>query len=152
MIGGGQDEAAARARPGPNTAVRWIPWVPAAELPALVAGHDVCLGIFGTGDKALRVVPNKVFQGAAPAVPSSPRLAQRRALGSAAILVPPGDAEELAAPCSGWQATALSWPGCAGRRGLAAEFAPERIVAPLLGGSSRAAPPPLPPLAQRSPS
>ena len=39
--------------------------MPAADLPALVAGHDVCLGIFGTGDKALRVVPNKVFQGAA---------------------------------------------------------------------------------------
>ena len=49
--------------------------------PALVAEHDVCLGIFGTGPKALRVVPNKVFQGAAAgcAVVTSDTAPQRRA-------------------------------------------------------------------------
>ena len=73
--------------------------MPAADLPALVAGHDVCLGIFGTGDKALRVVPNKVFQGAAAgcAIVTSDTAPQRRALGDAAVLVPPGDPEALAA-------------------------------------------------------
>ncbi len=78
--------------------MRWLDWVPAAELPALVAAHDVCLGIFGTGDKALRVVPNKVFQGAAAgcAVVTSDTAPQRRVLGDAAVLVPPGDADALA--------------------------------------------------------
>jgi glycosyltransferase involved in cell wall biosynthesis len=70
-----------------------------ADLPALVAGHDVCLGIFGRGDKALRVVPNKVFQGAAAgcAVVTSDTAPQRRALGECAVLVPPGDPQALAA-------------------------------------------------------
>jgi SAM-dependent methyltransferase len=73
--------------------------VPAADLPGLVASHDVCLGIFGTGDKALRVVPNKVFQGAAAgcAIVTSDSAPQRRTLGAAAVLVPPGDPEALAA-------------------------------------------------------
>jgi glycosyltransferase involved in cell wall biosynthesis len=99
MIGSGQDEAQTRAAAAANTAVRWLDWVPAAELPPLVASHDVCLGIFGAADKALRVVPNKVFQGAAAgcAVVTSDTPPQRRAVGSAAVLVPPGDAGALAA-------------------------------------------------------
>ena len=58
----------------------------------------MCLGIFGTGDKAQRVVPNKVFQGAAAgcAIVTSDTAPQRRALGEAAVLVPPGDPGELA--------------------------------------------------------
>src|SRR6202034_4028879 len=99
MIGRGQDEAATKQAAAANQSVRWLDWVPAAELPALVAGHDVCLGIFGTGDKALRVVPNKVFQGAAAgcAIVTSDTAPQRRALGDAALLVPPGDPGALAA-------------------------------------------------------
>src|SRR5208282_1472347 len=82
-----------------NQSVHWLDWVPAGELPALVAGHDVCLGIFGTGDKALRVVPNKVFQGAAAgcAIVTSDTPPQRRALSGAGVLVPPGDPDALAA-------------------------------------------------------
>jgi glycosyltransferase involved in cell wall biosynthesis len=98
MIGSGQDEAATRAAAAANHAVRWLDWVPAAALPELVAGHDVCLGIFGTSDKALRVVPNKVFQGAAAgcAIVTSDTPPQRRALAGTAVLVPPGDPEALA--------------------------------------------------------
>jgi len=156
MIGGGQDEAAARSAAGANTAVRWIPWVPAADLPALVAGHDVCLGIFGTGDKALRVVPNKVFQGAAAgcAIVTSDTAPQRRALGGAAVLVPPGDAQELAAALLrlARDRTELARLRRDARRLATEEFAPERIVAPLLqrlvpGGAT-----PTAPLAQRSSS
>jgi glycosyltransferase involved in cell wall biosynthesis len=67
-------------------------------LPALVAEHDVCLGIFGTGEKARRVVPNKVFQGAAAgcAIITSDTPPQRRVFGDASVLVPPGDADALA--------------------------------------------------------
>jgi glycosyltransferase involved in cell wall biosynthesis len=99
MIGSGQDLEEARAAAAGNPHVRWVDWVSAAELPALVAEHDVCLGIFGTGDKALRVVPNKVFQGAAAgcAIVTSDTPPQRRVLDGAAVLVPPGDPGALAA-------------------------------------------------------
>src|SRR6202007_2850209 len=91
MIGGGQDEAETKRAAAAHTSLRCLDWVPAAELPALVASHDVCLGIFGTGDKALRVVPNKVFQGAAAggAGITSDTPPQRRALDGAAGLVSP---------------------------------------------------------------
>jgi glycosyltransferase involved in cell wall biosynthesis len=98
MIGTGQDYAAARAAAG-DAPIDWRGWVEPEELPRLVASYDICLGIFGTGPKALRVVPNKVFQGAAAgcAIVTSDTEPQRRTLGDAAVFVPPGDATELAA-------------------------------------------------------
>jgi glycosyltransferase involved in cell wall biosynthesis len=98
MIGTGQDYEATRTAAGANPNVTWHPWIDAADLPAVVAAHDVCLGIFGTGPKALRVVPNKVFQGAAAgcAVVTSDTPPQREALGSVGIFVPAGDAAALA--------------------------------------------------------
>jgi SAM-dependent methyltransferase len=136
MIGDGQDAAAAKAAAAANGAVRWVDWVPAADLPALVASHDVCLGIFGTGDKARRVVPNKVFQGAAAgcAIVTSDTPPQRRALGEAAVLVPPGDPEALAAALRRLAAD----PAEVARlrreaaRLAAGKFAPAQVVAPLL--------------------
>ena len=63
--------------------VTWRDWVPTAELPGLVASHDVCLGIFGDTDKALSVVPTKVYQGAAAGCASitSDTAPQRRGVG-----------------------------------------------------------------------
>jgi glycosyltransferase involved in cell wall biosynthesis len=140
MIGRGQDEEATKRAAAANTSVRWLDWVPAAELPALVAAHDVCLGIFGTGDKALRVVPNKVFQGAAAgcAVITSDTAPQRRVLGtvpqeSGAVLVPPGDPAALAEALlrlAGDRDELLKLRHAA--RQLAAQrFTPEQVVAPL---------------------
>jgi SAM-dependent methyltransferase/glycosyltransferase involved in cell wall biosynthesis len=135
MIGGGQDTAEARMAAAANHAVRWLDWVPAADLPALVASHHVCLGIFGTGGKALRVVPNKVFQGAAAgcAIVTSDTAPQRRALGEAAILVPPGDPDALAAALlrlAGDRAELVRRRRQA--RLLATEqFTPGQVVAPL---------------------
>jgi len=99
MVGTGQDRGAAQGRLGDDPRVRWLDWVDADELPALVASHDVCLGIFGTGDKARRVVPNKVYQGAAAgcAIVTSDTPPQARALEGAAVLVPPGDPVTLGA-------------------------------------------------------
>lgn len=98
MIGSGQDSAATRAAAAGNERVTWHDWVGATELPALVATHDVCLGIFGTTPKALRVVPNKVFQGAAAgcALVTSDTAPQRRMLGDAATFTPAGDPQALA--------------------------------------------------------
>lgn len=42
--------------------VEIIDQVPEAQLPGLIASSMVCLGVFGSGDKTRRVIPNKVFQ------------------------------------------------------------------------------------------
>jgi glycosyltransferase involved in cell wall biosynthesis len=144
MVGTGQDLAETRRLAAPNPAVRWIDWLPSPELPALIAEHDVCLGIFGVGPKARRVVPNKVYQGAAAgcAVITSDTGPQRDALGDAAVLVPPGDAEALA---DALRALAKDAPALAGLRAAARDrarqrFAPAVVVAGLrtrLAGSGR---------------
>jgi glycosyltransferase involved in cell wall biosynthesis len=140
MIGRGQDEAETKRAAAANKSVRWLDWVPAAELPALVAAHDVCLGIFGTGDKALRVVPNKVFQGAAAgcAVVTSDTAPQRRVLGpvsqeSGAVLVPPGDPTALADALLRLadDREALLKLRHAARQLAAERFTPEQVVGPL---------------------
>jgi glycosyltransferase involved in cell wall biosynthesis len=137
MVGGGQDKAETVRNAGvAAAAVSWRDWVPAAELPALVAAHDVCLGIFGTGPKALRVVPNKVYQGAAAgcAVVSSDTPPQRRALGDAACYVPPGDSEALAAALADLAANPerLKTLRNAATHTARERFMPVRIVQPLL--------------------
>lgn len=136
MIGTGQDYAATRAAANGNDRARWLDWVPGGDLPALVAGHHVCLGIFGTGDKARRVVPNKVFQGAAAgcAIVTSDTPPQRRALGDAAILVPPGDAKALAGALIELAGDPAALRAARGRARSLAEraFAPDAVAAPLM--------------------
>jgi glycosyltransferase involved in cell wall biosynthesis len=99
IVGRGQDYEATRAAAGAAPNVEWVDWVEPEELPYLVACHDVCLGIFGTGPKAFRVVPNKVFQGAAAgtAIVTSDTAPQRHELAAAARYVPAGDCAALAA-------------------------------------------------------
>jgi glycosyltransferase involved in cell wall biosynthesis/SAM-dependent methyltransferase len=96
MVGTGQDRPTTEQLTG-DARVAWIDWVDSDDLPALVADHDVCLGIFGRSPKALRVVPNKVFQGAAAGcvIVTSDTSAQRAALGDSAVYVPPEDAAAL---------------------------------------------------------
>lgn len=99
MVGTGQDHPACRAAAAGNPRVTWIDWVRGEELPGLVGAHDVSLGIFGTTEKAHTVVPTKVYQGAAAgcAIVTSDTAPQRSALADAAVFVPPGDAEAVAA-------------------------------------------------------
>lgn len=100
LIGRGQDEAECRgilAGLSGSVQITWRDWVAADELPAVVAAHDVCLGIFGDSPKAGRVVPNKAFQGMAAgcALVTSDTPVQRAVLKDAAF-VPAADPEALA--------------------------------------------------------
>jgi glycosyltransferase involved in cell wall biosynthesis len=98
MVGRGQEFELTRRLAGSSSAVQWLDWVEYEKLPGLVADHDICLGIFGANPKGLRVIPNKVYQGAAAgcAIVTSDSEPQRASLGEAAAFVPPGDSLALA--------------------------------------------------------
>lgn len=136
LVGSGQQADEVRGLLGDDPRVTWLPWVPRAELPQLVAGHDVCLGVFGTSDKAARVVPTKVYQGAAAGclVVTSDTPAQRRALGDAAVYVPPGRHQHLGSVLTDLAADPDRV--CRGRRLAAqaarARFGPAQAVEPLI--------------------
>jgi glycosyltransferase involved in cell wall biosynthesis len=79
--------------------VEMLPPVPLEQLPYEIAAAEICLGIFGTTDKAQRVVPHKVFECAAAGRPII--TADTKGMRSAfheheVVLVPPGDPEALA--------------------------------------------------------
>lgn len=103
VIGDGQETARFRAllaAEGPM-GMDWTPWVPYAELIQRIHAVDLCLGIFGTSDKAARVIPNKVFQilaaGRALVTADTPAVRELLEPGPGIILVPPGDPVALAA-------------------------------------------------------
>jgi glycosyltransferase involved in cell wall biosynthesis len=85
----------------PPDNVLWRPWVDYEALPSLYRGAGCALGIFGTSEKALRVIPNKAFQALATATPliTADTEAARELLepDRNALLVPPGDVDALAA-------------------------------------------------------
>ncbi|WP_213455024.1 glycosyltransferase [Rhizomonospora bruguierae] len=135
MVGRGQDHGRCRELAAPNTRVTWLDWVSGERLPALVAGHDVSLGIFGSTEKALRVVPTKVYQGLAAGcvVVTSDTEPQRAALGDAAVLVPPGDPAALAATLRDLAAdpAKLARLKAAGHELAVSRFQAAAVVAPL---------------------
>ncbi len=98
MIGTGQDLDTTKSLTA-NGRVTWIDWVDSEDLPAVVASHDICLGIFGETPKTQRVVPNKVYQGMAAgcAVVSADTPAMKAlAVEGSFEAVPTGDHTELA--------------------------------------------------------
>ena len=88
----------ARDRPAGLT---WERWVPYESLGAEVGAAAICLGVFGASDKAARVVPNKVWQamaaGRAVVTADTPGVREVLEDGVSALLVPPADADALAA-------------------------------------------------------
>lgn len=135
MVGSGQDLAETRRRAGSFPAT-WLDWVEPADLPGLVQSHDVCLGIFSAEGKGTRVVPNKVFQGAAAgcALVTSDTPPQRRVLGDAALLVTPGDATALAAALTALAADSVRLLALrrAARELARTTFGPQAVTRPLL--------------------
>ena len=75
-------------------------WADYGELIDRIAGADACLGIFGTGPKAGRVIPCKVFGALAMGRPvitrRSPAAEELLEHGRTALLCEPGDAEAIA--------------------------------------------------------
>jgi glycosyltransferase involved in cell wall biosynthesis len=97
LVGSGQLEGLVRARPAN---VDWLPWVEYERLPAELHRAGCALGIFGTSDKARRVIPNKAFQALACGTPlviaDTPATRELLVDGQSALLVPPGDPDALA--------------------------------------------------------
>jgi glycosyltransferase involved in cell wall biosynthesis len=98
VVGSGQLEGLLAARP-PN--VEHVPWIEYERLPDEIRRSGCSLGIFGTTGKAQRVIPNKAFQAIACGAPlitaDTPAARELLVDGDSALLVPPGDAQALAA-------------------------------------------------------
>ncbi len=80
--------------------VRFTEWIPYETIPRYLRGAGACLGIFGTSDKAARVIPGKVFialsMGKAVVTADSPAVRELLTDGESAVLCRRGDPEALA--------------------------------------------------------
>ncbi len=98
LVGSGQLEGLLADRPAN---VEWIDWVEYEELPAELQSAGCALGVFGTSEKAARVIPNKAFQALACGTPlvtaDTPAARELLRDGESALLVPAGDPAALAA-------------------------------------------------------
>ncbi|MEK6275248.1 MAG: glycosyltransferase [Actinomycetota bacterium] len=98
LIGSGQLDKVLEERP---ENVEWVHWIDYEELPSEYWGAGCALGIFGTSEKARRVIPNKAFQALACGTPlitaDTPGARELLTDGENALLVPPGDPAALAA-------------------------------------------------------
>jgi glycosyltransferase involved in cell wall biosynthesis len=97
IVGEGQLDHLLACRP-PN--VDWVRWIDYERLPTAYLKAGCALGVFGTGAKTARVIPNKAFQALATATPlvtaDTPAARELLTDGASALLVPPGDPEALA--------------------------------------------------------
>ncbi len=102
FVGSGQmsDEIHDTARRLNLENVRFTDWIPYEQLHRFLQGWGVCLGIFGTSDKAARVIPGKVFvalsAGKAVITALSPAVRELLTDGESAVLCRRGDPEALA--------------------------------------------------------
>lgn len=116
-------------------------FAPEDEVRAAYAASHVGLGVFGTTEKAARVVPLKaaLTTAAGRALVTRDGPAAREALGDDAVLVPAGDPDALAAALVRLRddRCELERLAAAGRRRYLAQFTPEAAARALLGALSR---------------
>ena len=97
IIGSGQLDSVMDEHPAN---VEWVRWITYEDLPREYWGAGCALGIFGTSDKAQRVIPNKAYQALACGTPlitaDTPAARELLTDGENALLVPPGDPAALA--------------------------------------------------------
>ncbi|MDD5469812.1 MAG: glycosyltransferase family 4 protein [Candidatus Peribacteraceae bacterium] len=139
IIGGGQtyEEIRRLAEVLHLGNVVFAPYQPMKELAQAIANADMCLGIFGTSEKAQRVIPHKVYDILCMGKPliTGDTPATRSALrhGTNAILTKPGDASALAEAILALKGNAEMRQKIAenGRELFREKFLPQTIVAPL---------------------
>jgi glycosyltransferase involved in cell wall biosynthesis len=130
IVGSGQLDSLVRERP---ENVDWIPWIEYEHLPAELHRAGCALGIFGTSDKAHRVIPNKAFQALACGTPlvtaDTPAARELLVHEESALLVPPGDSDALAAALRRLQADPeLARDISKGGRGAYEALASEQVL------------------------
>ena len=96
IVGSGQLDFLLERRPDN---VEWVRWLEYEQLPRELRRAGAALGIFGTSDKALRVIPNKAFQALACGTPlltaDTPAARELLVHEQSALLVPPADPTAL---------------------------------------------------------
>lgn len=100
FLGWGAYKAATEAKAAGITNIRFLDKVPYVEVAKVICAHDVVLGVFGTTEKASRVIGNKVYECMACARPTINEYCTGYPPEAAACpaikFVPPGDAQAIA--------------------------------------------------------
>jgi len=106
LLGDGPEKSACVTAAAGLTQVAFENPTPYVRLPARIHCADILLGVFGTTQKAGRVIPNKVFQALASGRPVITRTSEayphNTRASSAVSFVPPGDPQALAAAVASW--------------------------------------------------
>jgi glycosyltransferase involved in cell wall biosynthesis len=102
LVGTGQlrEEMEGKARDAGLSNVKFVDWIDHRDMPDALRSCDLALGVFGTTEKAARVIPIKVFDICAAGAPfvtaDTPAIREVFTHGETAFFVPAGDADALA--------------------------------------------------------
>lgn len=141
IVGSGQtmDEFRARAEGIDSDKIELSGNVPEADLPGLISGADVVLGVFGTTPKTKMVIPNKVYQAMACGRPvltaDTPAVREIFTPEEDIVCVPPGDAVLLAAQLKRLRDDRALTASIADKGGrlVREQYNPEKVAGRLLG-------------------
>lgn len=141
LIGDGPLKPQCQALCQSLTNVSFTPWIPYEQLPSQIGSADILLGVFGSSQKASRVIPNKVYQALAcgRGVVTRHSEAYPRELLSASVtetglqFIPSGSAEALADAVRGLAKRPADLPhwGEVARQSYEQYFNPDEIVSRL---------------------